>query len=303
MATTICQSQPHGKQMTTTRPQTIDYDDYRIYLRELVAYLRDTTRGFSFRKFSRKAGYQSPNFLKLVIQGQRNISEDSIKKFSKAFELTSSQEIDFGHLVRFNQSKSDLERNKNYQRLKRHRPGPAAEMHAAQYDVYSKWYTLPIRELSTIPGFKEDPDWIASQFIQDVTPHEAQRSLDLLQKIGLLVRNTSGKLTAAAGRLRTGAEVPLAVRNFHRAMLKQSQDSLDGISKEERHVSSLTQALTQAQYEEVCQRVDAFREDLLQIMEDVPASHDDAKIYFVGFEIIPLTRPQTRQDQEPYSIH
>lgn len=277
--------------MKTMRPQTTDYDDYRMFLTELVTHLRESTRSFSFRKFSRKAGYQSPNFLKLVIEGQRNISEESIGRFAKAFELNAGEEKDFGHLVRFNQSKTDVERNKNYQLLKRNRPGPTAELHAAQYDVYSKWYALPIRELSTIPGFKEDPEWIASQFRENVTTHEAKYALDLLQKVGLLVRNTGGKLRAAAARLKTGAEVPLAVRNFHRSMLDHAQKSLDGLSTRERHISSLTQALTQTQYEDICERVDTFREDLLQIMEDVPTQNEDAQVYFVGFEVIPLTHP------------
>jgi|MDSW01.1.fsa_nt_gb uncharacterized protein (TIGR02147 family) len=280
--------------MTDVRPQTLDYDDYREFLRELIGYLRLTSRSFSFRKFSRKAGYQSPNFLKLVVEGQRNLSEESITRFAKAFELSAKEEKDFGHLVRFNQSKSDVERNKNYRLLKRNRPGPAAEIHAAQYDVYSKWYALPIRELSTTPDFKEDPEWIASQFIQSVSIHQAKRALELLQKVGLLVRDTSGKLKAATARLRTGVEVPLAVRNFHRAMLEQAQQSLDKFTTKDRHVSSLTQALTRAQYEEVCERVDAFREELLQNMEDVPSKSTDAQIYFVGFEVIPLTKPPSQ---------
>ena len=283
--------------MKTMRPQTTDYDDYRIFLTELVTHLRESSRSFSFRKFSRKAGYQSPNFLKLVIEGQRNISEESIGRFAKAFELSAGEEKDFGHLVRFNQSKTDVERNKNYQLLKRNRPGPTAELHSAQYDIYSKWYALPIRELSTIPGFKEDPEWIASQFRENVTAHEASHALDLLQKVGLLIRNAAGHLRAAAARLKTGAEVPLAVRNFHRSMLEHAQKSLDGLSTRERHVSSLTQALTRAQYEDICERIDTFREDLLQIMEDVPAQNEDAQVYFVGFEVIPLTQPPLRNSE------
>ena len=276
--------------MTSARPQTFHYDDYRVFLTELIGYLRKTTRGFSFRKFSRKAGYQSPNFLKLVVEGQRNISEESIGRFAKAFDLNASEERDFGHLVRFNQSKTDVERNKNYRMLKRNRPGPGAELQADQYDIYSKWYTLPIRELSTIPGFQEDPNWIADQFIDPITPHEAKRALELLQKVGLLVRNTSGILKAATAKLRTSKQVPLAVRNFHRAMLDHAKRSLDGLSTDTRHVSSLTQALTRQQYEEVCERIDTFREELLQIMEDVPKESDDASVYFVGFEVVPLTQ-------------
>jgi len=273
-----------------TKPQTTDYDDYRAYLSELITHMRHTTRGFSFRKFSRRAGYQSPNFLKLVVEGQRNISEDSIHRFAQAFDLNSTEEKDFGHLVRFNQSKTDIERNKNYRLLKRHRPGPASEILAAQYDIYSQWFALPIRELATLPNFKEDPTWIASKFIKTISPTDAKRALNILQKVGLLVRDKVGRLKAASASLKTGAAVPLAVRNFHRAMLEQAQNALDGMHREQRHVSSLTQALTKEQYEELCQRVDVFREELLHVMENEnKTGSKDAQIYFVGFEVIPLT--------------
>ena len=57
---------------TPAKPSPRDYDDYRAYLSELIQFLRTSKRGFSFRRFSKRAGYQSPNFLKLVIDGQRN---------------------------------------------------------------------------------------------------------------------------------------------------------------------------------------------------------------------------------------
>ena len=72
-------------QSVSTRPSPRDYDDYRAYLSELIDFLRTSKRGFSFRRFSKRAGYQSPNFLKLVIDGQRNLSDDSIAKFAGAF--------------------------------------------------------------------------------------------------------------------------------------------------------------------------------------------------------------------------
>ena len=82
-----------------------------VLISPLSTFLRTSKRGFSFRRFSKRAGYQSPNFLKLVIDGQRNLSDDSIAKFAGAFELGPRETRDFSHLVRFNQARSDQEKN------------------------------------------------------------------------------------------------------------------------------------------------------------------------------------------------
>jgi uncharacterized protein (TIGR02147 family) len=279
-------------QSVSTRPSPRDYDDYRAYLSELIDFLRTSKRGFSFRRFSKRAGYQSPNFLKLVIDGQRNLSDDSIAKFAGAFELGPRETRDFSHLVRFNQARSDEEKNREFRQLLQHRRGVAAELQKAQFEIYSEWYVLVVRELATLPFFKESGQWIAKRLQPMISAREANRALKLLQQVGLLVRDASGTLRAATSKLKTGAEVPLGVRNFHRAMLGHAADSLDSIDKSERHVSSLTQALTKAQYEQLTAKLDSFREELLDLLEapTEQAETDDKEIYFVGFEVIPMTQ-------------
>ena len=49
----------------------------------MISYLKATKPQFSYRYFSRVAGFSSPNFLKLVAEGQRNLSPKSIAKFAK----------------------------------------------------------------------------------------------------------------------------------------------------------------------------------------------------------------------------
>lgn len=277
---------------TPTKPSPRDYDDYREYLTELIQFLRASKRGFSFRRFSKRAGYQSPNFLKLVIDGQRNLSDDSIAKFAGAFELGPRETRDFSHLVRFNQARNDEEKNREFRQLLQHRRGVAAELQKAQYEIYSEWYVLVIRELATLPFFEESGQWIAKRLQPMISAREANRALKLLQQVGLLVRDAGGRLRAATSKLKTGAEVPLGVRNFHRAMLGHAADALDSVEKDERHVSSLTQALTKKQYEQLTAKLDAFREELLDLLEAPTdqAEDDDKEIYFVGFEVIPMTQ-------------
>lgn len=56
------------------------YLDYRAFLADL--YTAKKARGFSYRSFSRRAGLSSPNYLKLVIDGQRNLSAKMAERFA-----------------------------------------------------------------------------------------------------------------------------------------------------------------------------------------------------------------------------
>ncbi len=75
------------KNERTARPLIFEYSSYRDYLRDLYSYLKASRPYFSYRYFAAKAGFNSPNFLKLVIDGKRNLSSDSVKRFATALKL------------------------------------------------------------------------------------------------------------------------------------------------------------------------------------------------------------------------
>ena len=68
-------------------PEVFEYLDYRKYLRDFYASRKRGGRGFSYRAFSRRAQLQSPNYLKLVIEGQRNLTGPMANRFATACGL------------------------------------------------------------------------------------------------------------------------------------------------------------------------------------------------------------------------
>src|SRR5262245_11343971 len=94
------------------------YLDYRRFLKDYYTEQK-AKRGsaFSFRSFARLAGLSSPNFLKLVMDGKRNLGPEGIKSFAKALKLGKEESSYFENLVHFNQSATDDERNEWYKRL------------------------------------------------------------------------------------------------------------------------------------------------------------------------------------------
>lgn len=295
--TAAAERDPRATDAAPERPAPESFDDYRAYLRAMVVYLKATRPQFSYRYFSRMAGFSSPNFLKLVAEGKRNMSTRSITKFARGLGLDAQEAEAFETLVLLGQAQTDDERNRHYQRLRRHarRHTAAARFEEAQYRVYSLWYTLPIRELLLHPDFREDPAWIGRRLEPEVKPTDVRRALSLLEEVGLAVRDETGRLQPANTKISTGPKVhSLAVRNFHRSMLELAGRSLDGAPADRRDVTALTVSLTPGQFEQVRARIGQFRRELLDFIDEEQQRGQDAEpeardVFQVGFQVFALS--------------
>ena len=259
----------------------------------MVAYLMATKRHFSYRQFSRKAGYASPNYLRLIADGKRNLSHESIGRFARALELTAKEHEAFEALVLLDQAKSDSERNLYYARLRKTRAkaSSAGRLEQAQFDVYSSWYVLPIREMVLLPNFREDPQWIARRLEPAIKPSQASQALELLLKVGLISRNAEGRLVPSEIKLATPPKVQsLAFRNYHRALLDHSAQALDRLSTNKRNITSVTVGMSSRQYDLVCKKIEEFRMELLDLIEDDPTPDHDKEVHLLGFQVVPLTQ-------------
>ncbi|MEN9577594.1 MAG: hypothetical protein RJA70_603 [Pseudomonadota bacterium] len=113
-----------GEASRPTDPDVFDYLDYRAYLRELYS-ARKKRGSFSYRAFSLRAQLKSPNYLKLVIDGERNLTQPMAKRFAVACGLAGQASSFFCELVAFGQAGGIDERNDIYLRL--HRDGGTSD--------------------------------------------------------------------------------------------------------------------------------------------------------------------------------
>ncbi len=94
-----------------------DYTNYRKYLHDYYKWAKVNVRGFSHRAFLAKAGMSGPNYLKRVMEGVHNLTENSIPKFATAMDLSETEATYFKYLVFFNQGKTLDEKDKYFEIL------------------------------------------------------------------------------------------------------------------------------------------------------------------------------------------
>lgn len=269
------------------------YLDYRAFLRDFYATKKAKSRAFSYRSFSKRAGVASPNYLKLVVEGQRSLSAKMAERFAIACGLDADAARYFVHLVAFNQAKTSSERAQHYGKLtsfQRYRQAHKLEIAHAAY--YSDWFMPAIRELAASREFKDDPEWIADQLVPSITPLQASRALETLLELGLLVRDDQGRLTQADVLLSTGPETRgLHIAAFHRAMTQRAIESIDLVPAQDRDISSLTLCLSRGGLRAFKERIQRFRRELLELSA---LESDPEQVVQLNFQLFPLTRTGKR---------
>lgn len=274
---------------TMTKPNIFEYDNYRSFLRDSYLFSKAKMKHFSFRYFSRKAGFASPNFLKLVIEGKRNLSVDSVDRFVLALKLSKTESEFFASLVKFNQARNGIERaesarqvicSKGFQRV--------YPLQQAEFSYYASWFYIPVRELVALKDFDENPEWIARRLIPPITPDEASVALRDLVALGLLRRSETGRLEQVQKTVVTENEVLSAsVASYHREMLRHAANSIEIVPRQHREVSAACVPISAKTAAKVKSMIQEFRQEILAI-----ASQDDSpeSVYQLNFQLFPLSQ-------------
>lgn len=263
------------------------YSDYRQFLAALYECWGNVVRKWSYSYFSREAGFSSPNYLRLIIEGKKNLSESSIKKITTFFQFNKQESDYFRELVFMNQAKSDDEREKHYKKIAKmpaYKAIRADEKHL--HEFYSKWYNPVIRELVEVKAFQNDPKWISSVLLPSVSEKEAESARNMLLKSGQLVEDEDGKLVQREPVVSTGAEVAsLAVSNYHREMLDRAKSALE-FPSDARNISSLTMAVSREMYEKLVAEIYSFQDKVIAMLgDDTPAE----EVVQLNFQLFPVT--------------
>lgn len=95
------------------------YKNYRDALRDFYEDAKVHRASFSFKTFSHDAGFHSPNYLKLIIDGERNLTVANIHGVCKVLSLKGAEIEYFEALVLYNQASSPTEARYYEMRLRR----------------------------------------------------------------------------------------------------------------------------------------------------------------------------------------
>jgi uncharacterized protein (TIGR02147 family) len=259
-----------------------DYLDYRKYIKAKFNYIKQTSKSFSFRIFNKRAGIQSSGFLKLVMDGKRNLARDGINKIAKGFQLNDQEIRYFENLVHFNQAKTHEKKDRYLKELTRSRKFVLAKpVTAAQYKMYTEWYYVAILELVRIESpEKKDNQWLQRHISPEVGLRQINKAVKDLLQMGLLEHLPNGSLERNECMLTTENEAASTfITNFHQVMSQIASEKVAHERANTREFSALTIATSQAGFELIKQEMQDFRRRLHSIIEQENTNSMDQVVH------------------------
>ena len=142
-------------------PDLSDFLNYRDYLKAYYQFRKKASandfRPYNYQVFSAAANIKSPNYLKMIIEGRRNLSEDMIEKFAKALGFQKNQTEEFRLLVLMNQSEETASRNvylKSLSEFRVEQKLKSGEINRQSWEKIPNWTAWVILAMVDQPGFE-----------------------------------------------------------------------------------------------------------------------------------------------------
>ncbi|MCB0412059.1 MAG: TIGR02147 family protein [Bdellovibrionales bacterium] len=280
------------------KPALGEYTDFRIYLHDFYQYKRTESLGelrpYTYAHFSAAADVKSPNYLKLIIEGRRNLSKLMIKKFSKALGHTKEETLEFEALVLYGQEKSPVLRNNFLKRLSEIRMRyqiKRGELQPETFERISSWINWALLAMADQEGVTADPEALRECLRQKSSIDEIQRSLKTLISSGQIVVDDSGNLQRGKSGLPSGEEIPVElVRKIQAEFIYLALESLFQDRPQEREFGALTVSLTEKEFEQMKFEVRQLRKKWMKDFSVHRQQQKGDRVFQINFQLFPISR-------------
>jgi len=282
-------------QRTKTTIRIFDYTDYRNYLGDYYADQKSRFPYFSYRYFAGKAGIGSIGLYKDVVDGKQSLSRRAITRFSEAIALTKREAEYFEAMVFFTDASTIDERKLYFDRMISCHESRAHIMHASRFEYYSQWYYSAVRALLSLFQFDGvDFGILAKKLSPAIKPDQAKKSVEVLERLGMIKKNEQGYYEPSDQIISTGAlqndrqVFSLGIITFQKNLLTLAAEAYDRYSEKQMDMSTLTLSISRETRQLIKDEAAAFRKKILSLAEnDV---HPEV-VYQLNCQLFPLTNP------------
>jgi uncharacterized protein (TIGR02147 family) len=278
----------HSPKGNGDSPDLLNYTNYRQFLKDYYLARKRADPRFSLRSLAQAARFPSHGLLQYLMDGKRNLSKKTLVKLSLALGLDKERAQYFENLVFFNQAKSLEEKGFYYDKLVRSAgKSTFKKLDSSQLQAFRRWYTIAIREMLGLAGFRGNAPWISGRFLPPVQPYEAEEALALLLETGLIKKTANG-YRAVDPDITTDDEVKsFLVKSYHAQMIRLAIWAQDEVPVRERDIASVTFAIKESELPNLKKQLQLMRKELRAFAAE-PGSAD--RIVQVNMQMFPLSK-------------
>ncbi|MFV3407947.1 DUF4423 domain-containing protein [Bdellovibrio bacteriovorus] len=279
-------------------PVLSDYMNYRQFLADFYLFKRKASKGslraYTYAVFSAAANIKSPNYLKMIIEGKRNLSDDMIGKFGKALGFMKDQTEEFRLLVQFTQAMDPAERNMYLKKLSEHRVAgklKSGEIDRKTWEKVPNWVAWIIYAMIDQDGVSFDTATLKNLLRGKASEDEIDNALSTLITSGDLRRDeVTGELKKARSLTDSPEEIPVAlVRKLQSQLMYLGLESLYQDQPTEREFGTLTLSLTKSEFEEIKFKLRQMRKALHKDNSIARMKDKGERVYQLNIQLFPVT--------------
>jgi uncharacterized protein (TIGR02147 family) len=270
-----------------TDPVVFGFLDYREYLKALYDSRREASSVFSYRFMAQRLDVDAGQLAR-ILQGKLHLPQRALAAAIQLCRLEGREAAYFEELVRHGRAKNPEETARSLERLEALKvPAPCA-VPPDQAAYYGQWHHSLVRALAALEGIPQDPETIARSCRRPVSPEDVSKSLSLLEGLGLLVRDASGRLLAGEPHLTPGDGIdPGVLREWHAQAMEEARRALAEIPPTERDLSTVTLALNSTELATVREWVADLRR---QVRALSARTEKPDRVYQVNVQFFPVAK-------------
>ncbi|WP_413612758.1 TIGR02147 family protein [Bdellovibrio sp. HCB-110] len=289
-------------------PILSDYMNYRQFLADFYQFKRKSSKGslraYNYAVFSAAANIKSPNYLKMIIEGKRNLSEDMIGKFGKALGFMKDQTDEFRLLVQFTQATDPAERNMYLKKLSEHRVAgklKSGEIDRKTWEKVPNWVAWIIYAMVDQEGVSFDTAALKTILRGKASEDEIETALGTLINSGELRRDeVTGELKKNRSLIESPEEIPVAlVRKLQSQLMYLGLESLYQDQPTDREFGTLTMSLTKAEFEEIKFKLRQMRKALHKDNSIARMKEKGERVYQLNIQLFPVTNAVEGVEKTP----
>lgn len=263
-----------------------EYQDYRSYMRDFYEE-RKKTSAFTWREFSKMAGFASPSYLKLVCDGKSSLSRVGVPCVAAAMGLSGFEYDYFIQLVEFGNAKDDHKKKIILGEMDRiAKEHKVRILDAEAFAYYESAVNSIVRELAPLmPGAL--PGEMAQKIKHAFSAKQVRDSLALLTKSKLLKEKALNTYEQTDKAITGSSEaIPLALRSMNREMIDMAREAIDKVDVSQRNISGVTMGIDEETYRKISEEINSCRKRVITLANKC---NKIDQVYRLNFQLFPLT--------------
>jgi len=268
-----------------------DYLDYRDLLKEAYEDRKLRSSMYSYRMLAETLGLDTSNVFR-VLQKDSHLPARCQSRAIEFLGLSGRAAEYFVLLITYGRERNAKAKQAILESALALRDVSRRALDDDELSYYSEWWVVALRSLLEVNGGRAVPSELARGLNPSISEEDVQTALELLQKLGLVKKGSSGRLVLTDLHLAPStkpADVQ-KVRRYQKQILSMASDSMERFQPKLRDISTLTLVVDDNAFTEIREML---RECRRQIQKRVEEAKRPNRVMQLAMAFFPLSNAES----------